>query len=673
MPRMPDDGTRKLPAGVTFGGRTPGTRRVPDSGQGVTLGDRPTPRRTRGLPDTSRAGAGLQRASGALLRYADNAGALAGIGADVAEALHVRSQEDAYAQAVSQWSVGLMEIDERFSEDRDWATLQERYAQAVDGLRESLGQNLGGPWQRRFETLTTQQAVEAVAGMGRYAVQGRQDATRAWLVTTLEESRRAYLDAANNPTRVNALHGAQAAIRSAEASGAIDHETAERQWLTFRQKSATDRVSMMPDAEQLVVLRSENALSGNIDPADRARMIRQAETRLAATTGVAVRDAITVLNAGKVPADLAAVEAMAAGTEFAPVLQEAIEDREAVQAFMALPVAVQADHVTEFAQRETATAREVVLNERLARTYAATVTAIGSGHGLAAARDAGVIEGLSPLSFDDAGSLRVRQEQALVASAWAGQPVGPLAPGESDALEAAIDSATDGAVVGLLGTLYEGLGPFQAIALAGQVASDRPELAAAIVLARDDPTTARDIVLGGRLLRQHTDVVPSKVERFGAIDAVIGNMFDGTPAGALAMEGFVQAGIALYANRRVPGGDLSYDQDTFEEALSDAMGGVVEFNGRNILPPVPGMSEDDVEDHMEALTDDDLIVYGNGIPVFLDGSPFMVEMFDRWGTDAQLVPSGFGTYLVYMDGLGFAITDRGGAYEFDFRSMLLSR
>ena len=84
------------------------------------------------------------------------------------------------------------------------------------------------------------------------------------------------------------------------------------------------------------------------------------------------------------------------------------------------------------------------------------------------------------------------------------------------------------------------------------------------------------------------------------------------------------------------------------------------------------MVEDALEDTMERLTQPDLIEFGNGVPLFSDGSPFTVSMFERglFHTDAQLVTSGFGKYLVLMPGLGYAVTGDGGAYELDLRRFL---
>ncbi len=65
------------------------------------------------------------------------------------------------------------------------------------------------------------------------------------------------------------------------------------------------------------------------------------------------------------------------------------------------------------------------------------------------------------------------------------------------------------------------------------------------------------------------------------------------------------------------------------------MGNPVEFNGRTVIPPTPGMDEDAFEDLVEKLEQADLIEFGSGAPQFTDGSPFKVDMFP---------PARFGPY-----------------------------
>ena len=82
--------------------------------------------------------------------------------------------------------------------------------------------------------------------------------------------------------------------------------------------------------------------------------------------------------------------------------------------------------------------------------------------------------------------------------------------------------------------------------------------------------------------------------------------------------------------------------------------------------PVPGMDEDTFEDAVDGLTAPDLIEWSNGVPVFANGDPVTVDLV----RDAQFVTSGFGRYLVFIKGLGFAATTDGQRYEINMRRFI---
>jgi hypothetical protein len=143
------------------------------------------------------------------------------------------------------------------------------------------------------------------------------------------------------------------------------------------------------------------------------------------------------------------------------------------------------------------------------------------------------------------------------------------------------------------------------------------------------------------------------------------------------MAPFTEAADALYAARRIPGGDLTFDTDAYEKALHDATGGLVEFNGRNLIPPRPNMSADDIEDITSRIQDsDDLAEVGNGIPMTADGTAVPADrlfapsgMF-RSGLGGQLVSVAPGVYRVMLPNAGFLQIEGGGYYEINLSSVL---
>ena len=116
---------------------------------------------------------------------------------------------------------------------------------------------------------------------------------------------------------------------------------------------------------------------------------------------------------------------------------------------------------------------------------------------------------------------------------------------------------------------------------------------------------------------------------------------------------------------------MNFDADVFETALNDVMGGPVEFNGRTIMPPVPGMDGGDLAELVRRLTVAELETFGNGTPVFGDGTVFDPSLFNpsffSFDNGAQLVTAGPGRYLVFVEGLGFVSTPDGEPYVLDLR------
>ena len=471
-----------------------------------------------------------------------------------------------------------------------------------------------------------------------------------------------------DPTQfVTHRDGGEQAIREAGKLGAIDATQIEENVAAWNRQVAESFLSALPPAARLAQL-DEGLLDADLgDPLLIARLTQQAREEVLAGTRDRVRDAIEVLDKGRVPVGLEATQAAARGTELAEPLAVAVQHQEAVAEFITAPLPEQAARIKAMAAQGRVTREQLERQERFQRAFTTAQTAINQGHGLQVAVEAGAVAPLQDLDFNDPASLSRRAVKAQAASVHVGRPISPFTPQEAANAIKFLDTATPGQVTTVLNTLNRGLGQEQAGYLAAQLAPDRPELAAALSLSVHLPTIARDVVQGGRLVRENRDVVPEKAQRVAAIENVYGNLFTAETAGALPS--FMAAGTALYAARRIPGGDLSYDEDEFEQALRDVAGGPVEINGRMILPPIPGMDADAVDDLVDGLTDDDLARLGNGKPVFADGSAFTVGMFSRFlGTDAQLVTSGLGRYLILMPGMGYAMSDQGSAYEVDLRA-----
>lgn len=412
------------------------------------------------------------------------------------------------------------------------------------------------------------------------------------------------------------------------------------------------------------------------------RSIRAEENRQEAGLRDLVKDAVTVLDVGATPANLSTVRVAVQGTRFAKTLDEAIADRSEMEAFSAQPIGEQVSEVQALQGQDTMNARTARQFQKKQRALSQTVARIKRGDGLAVAAEQGFIDPQRPLQFGDPTSIRQRRQAVQVASARLGVPVDPLTPSEVQNLEQTLDSSGAATAVGTLQNLVQGFGRERAMQIASKLAGGkRPEFAVAILRMADRPDHAREIIAGGRLRReqgQNLQLTPT--DKRSAIETVFGDMFQGGDAGPLGE--FVDAADAIYAARRIPGGDLTFDADVYETALRDAAGGIVEYNGRNTIPPSPEMDSDDFEDVVAALTVEALTdrSVNGGAPVTGTGQELGVDLFTGTGAlgfgrpGAQLVPIGPGVYRVFIPGIGLVMdAQTRGPYEIDLNGLAPAR
>ena len=685
MPKLPDKAARH---GAGPAQRAAGQHAVRALPSVQDLPARPKGSAARELTDARGAGRGLARGTALAGAGPRLLGRTLGRIAENLEASEAQRQRSALADADAAWTAGLIGLGEKYRDDQDYATLADRYDADVDRLREAIPQHLEGEARDAFERRAEVDVARGRDSIGRRAHALAMDATRATLDASLDTYRRAFLEATDANGREQAAAAATAAITAARERGAIDREAAGVLARNFLESAAIGRLQMLPTDQQIAALTSDavdKSILSAIDPARRAVILRQAEARRDAALRQAVaqrdaalrgdvRDAVAVLERGRTPAGLPALTGAVKDTPFEAPLREAIEDSGLVAAFLQKSIPEQAAELK--AAPETTDRRALDRENRMRRAHGALRKQIADGRGLLAAAELGVFVELAPFDLEPE-TLRRRVIQADLASGHFGVAVAPIMPAESDAVAAQIDAAPADQVTGMLAGLYNGLGREGAMAFVDQVADKRPELALATVAVADRPLLAREIIAGGRLLRDNRDVAPPSEDRQAAIAAVFGtgdrSVF--TPDTATALRPIMDAAAALYAGRKVPTGDFSYDDDAYEGALSEVVGGVFRFNGRNILAPVAGMEEDAFEDAMEALKQPDLIEFGNGAPQFADGRPFTTLMFESrfFGAEAQLVTSGFGRYLVSFPGLGYVITGDGYPYELDLGAYIRGR
>lgn len=625
------------------------------------------------------AGAFGEQTGAALVDVGQAIGQLGGTLADISQQLAAKKRRAQVASSTAEAGAALQSYSLDLESDPDWETYNDRFEQRSQEIFDQHSQGLDAEGLAQFTERFQRLQLESAYRVKRLGTARAADAGVADLNTALDGYASLAGRAASPEEFDFAFAMAREDIDRAAQDGFITEEAGQRAYQRFTEQadSVAARQLILENPAAAVKALSNPDAFPHLDEGQRVSLLGAAQqdiereaARREAAAGRDVADAVWLLNRGRVPDNLSSVQSAAQGTRYEADLNAAIQNRAAVEEFMRLPLPEQGRQLRGIDRQAATTRTEVERQDALAKAYASSVTLLNQGNGLAAASQAGAITDPVPLDFANPASLAARGEQAQVASRWAGQPVSPLLDSEADALAASIDQANPGEVVGLLRGLHDGLGEEQAGLLAGQIAPKRPELAAALSLVPYQPMTARDIVTGGRALRENPELKPSKTDRLPAVESVYQNLFTADSAGAMAA--YQEAATALYAARRIASGETSYDADAYEQALRDVAGGPVEWRGRNILPPVPGMDESAVEDVLDGLTDDDLAKFGNGAPVYADGSAFTVEDFDRglFRTDAQLVSSGPGRYLIFAPGLGYVQSASGGAYELNLGAKL---
>lgn len=269
-------------------------------------------------------------------------------------------------------------------------------------------------------------------------------------------------------------------------------------------------------------------------------------------------------------------------------------------------------------------------------------------------RDLGVI---TPLDFSQkheevAGVLKARLKAAQHIQDLDGVPVIPMTVGEIDRLAGVIETSPAGDQALLMATLADGLGPEYLPAVMEKLIDKGGQVrtfTTAAGLSQADAGLGRDVLFGNEVRQDNKKLVPENNLAFRqVVQDELGNVLALRPD---ALASITDAAQALYAKASLDAGDLTGTLDTerLEGALNRITGGVVEWNGRKVIVPQRGMSQDVFSALMEGLEDQDL---GENVPKSLDGNPITAEMIKKYG---ELYSVGDGRYIVRM--AGFDIPD----------------
>jgi len=443
---------------------------------------------------------------------------------------------------------------------------------------------------------------------------------------------------------------------------------------SFAEKGAYDAARSIVDNDKLgseLDPRVADTLLGEIEAAELREQARTAAERRAhlATVADKIRGAADVWAAGFSPANVAELDTLTAGTELAGDWDRLKAlGREAVAFALKSPAEQQAI-LQRLNSGDVKTPEEVQRIDWLTRV-AGDVAAKIERDPLGYAHSIGQIDEPADISSLEPGALALRVQQAEVAGAHFGLPVSPLRDGEVDYLRRTLTTADPDTAVALFDRLNAGLGRKMPL-VAEQLWPKEPRLALALDKSGAEPLLAREIIVGARRLQETPAAKPDTQYIAEAVAAVAGDAFRAIPQ-YLPM--YAEAAVAVFAARRVPYGKLDFMDGGTEElqrALADVMGQPFEINGHMILPPAPGVDEDGFEDAIEAVTDQDLVRFGNERPIYGTGDPFIAEMLRD--EDVIYTTVGEGRYTLELDGIGFIETTTAGPYILDLGALLRSR
>jgi|GEM_PF-5508378 len=180
-----------------------------------------------------------------------------------------------------------------------------------------------------------------------------------------------------------------------------------------------------------------------------------------------------------------------------------------------------------------------------------------------------------------------------------------------------------------------------------------------VAMLMDQPRIARSVLRGHAALASGVKLAPptggtdwteAMASKLGAAGLMLGDIIPGRAGHTRAdVEGAILGRYAdLMAMKGTPGGE--YNEATLNQAVLDVTGGVLKgtpmgtfgANGRQIFAPIPGMTQDQMDDVMDGLTDADLAGARD-----LAGRHLTAAQFRKWG---ELVDAGDGQYAIMFNG-----------------------
>ncbi|PYE25095.1 D-alanyl-D-alanine carboxypeptidase-like protein [Rhizobium sp. PP-CC-3A-592] len=188
--------------------------------------------------------------------------------------------------------------------------------------------------------------------------------------------------------------------------------------------------------------------------------------------------------------------------------------------------------------------------------------------------------------------------------------ISALRPEMQAQVSRALTNSTPQDSVQLLSSMATNLSPdtYNATMAALYSSGQSRAAAAAGALVPNNPEAAEGVLRGQQLLKENPLYAPKRNDdnTMAINDILPPAVFAPTLEGA--RQGLLEAATARYADLSAQAGDSSGEMnaDRMEQAVKEITGGILEFNGSQIVAPRYGMSQDDFDKTVEAISDQDI-------------------------------------------------------------------
>lgn len=234
-----------------------------------------------------------------------------------------------------------------------------------------------------------------------------------------------------------------------------------------------------------------------------------------------------------------------------------------------------------------------------------------------------------------------------------------LTGGEIDQLKKIYETGKPEEVTSALTGIGQNLTGDERKTLTRQVAEKEPMLAVAMSLPGD---TATKLLTGDKA---KGEVSAEKVRELAAAK------LSGVTLDPALNETLHQSIYAYYKQAALEKGDTGKEAqgDIVDTAIKNVMGDIVEISPRGVVSKViapQGMSANNIEDKLNALTDAQLIKMNGALPLTSDGNPSTANDMLRFG---KFRSAGDGVLSVEYPGLGTLFDNKGNPYLIDIRKI----